>query len=169
MEKSKKKAILKEIAGYAGLGAVTLFICLFVVKISVVNGDSMNDTYQNGDTLICLRHASVSRGDVVVCDSDMEVTLVKRVIATEGDTLDIDFETGAVTVNGAELNEPYIKEKIASKDGYESAFEYPITVPEDCYFVMGDNRNASTDSRDARVGYIKEEQIQGKVIWKMPF
>lgn len=169
MKKSKKRAILKEIAGYAGLGAVTLFICLFVVKISMVNGDSMNNTYQNGDTLICLRHASISRGDVIVCDSDMGVTLVKRVIATEGDTLDIDFETGEVTLNGEVLNEPYIKEKIAPNEEYEKAFDYPITVPEGCYFVMGDNRNASSDSRDARIGFIKEEQIQGKVIWEIPF
>lgn len=169
MEKSKKQTILKELACYAGLGAVTLFLCLYVVKISVVNGNSMNDTYQNGDTLFCLRNASISKGDVIVCDSDADIVLVKRVIATEGDTLDIDFETGTVTLNGEILDEPYIKEKIAPSDKYESAFEYPITVPEGCCFVMGDNRNESSDSRDARVGYIKKEQIQGKVIWEIPF
>ena len=169
MEKTKKKAILKEIACYAGLGAVTLFVCLFVVKLSVVSGNSMNDTYQDGDKLLCLRHASISRGDVIVCDSDAGKPLIKRIIAVEGDTLNIDYETGTVTLNGKELDEPYIKEKIAPSDQYESAFVYPITVPEGCYFVMGDNRNASSDSRDARVGYIKEEQIQGKVIWEIPF
>ena len=80
--------------------------------------------------------------------------------------MDIDFDSGAVKVNGETLVEPYIKEMTHLDEG---AFEYPITVPDNCYFVMGDNRNYSSDSRDKAVGYIKKDQIQAKVICEIPF
>lgn len=162
----RTKEILKEIAGYGAVLAVSAFVFCFVLKVANVSGNSMNDTYQDGDTVICLRTHNPQKGDVIVCDTDAEKTLIKRVIATAGDVLDIDFETGTITLNGEILEEPYIKEPTYLDEG---GFEYPITVPEGCYFVMGDNRNASSDSRDARIGYIKPEQIYGKVLFELPF
>lgn len=122
------------------------------------------DTYQNGDCLLCRRFGSFEKGDVIICTTDEGKTLIKRIIGTSGDTIDIDFESGIVKVNGKALDEPYIKE-ITHHD--EGSFEYPITVPENCYFVMGDNRNYSSDSR--KYGYIKEENIKGKVLCEIPF
>lgn len=162
----KKKAILKEILGYGVIAAVSAFTFLCVLKISVISGNSMNDTYADGDTVLCLRTDSPAKGDVVVCTCDKGVTLIKRVIATAGDTLDINFETGEVTLNGEVLDEPYIKEATHLDEG---AFTYPITVPDGCYFVMGDNRNYSSDSRHKEIGYIKEEQIEGTVLCEVPF
>lgn len=134
-----------------------------VLKPAVVSGNSMNDTYQNGDHLLLWRHAEPEKGDVIVCDSKIEKALVKRVIAKGGDTVDIDFETGTVKVNGEALVEPYIKELTTTDEG---GWDYPMTVPEDCYFVMGDNRNNSLDSRSADVGCIPKEDIQGVVFLK---
>lgn len=160
------RKFLKEIAVYAVIALAAALCFLFVLKIAYVSGSSMNDTYEDGDTLLCLRLSAPKRGDVIICDTDSEKTLVKRVIGTAGDVIDIDFTTGEVAVNGEVLSEPYIKEPTFLDAG---AFEYPITVPEGCCFVMGDNRNHSSDSRDKNVGYIRAEQIQGKVLCKIPF
>ena len=102
------------------------------------------------------------RGDVVVVDGYINYgdPLVKRIIALGGDTVDINFETGAVTLNGAVLEEPYISAPTTT--GYD--VEFPVTVPEGCVFVMGDNRNNSTDSRDSRLGIVDERCILGHVL-----
>ena len=134
-----------------------------VIKPAVVSGNSMNDTYQNGDHLLLWRHAEPKKGDAIVCNSKLEKALVKRVIAEGGDTVDIDFDTGTVKVNGEVLVEPYIKELTTTDEG---GWDYPITVPDDCYFVMGDNRNNSRDSRSADVGCIPKKDIQGVAFLK---
>jgi signal peptidase I len=164
-KEDKVKAVVKEIIGYFIFAAVVAAILFFVLGIAVVSGSSMNETYHTGDKLLYFKLGSVQKGDVVICDSDIEKILVKRVIATAGDTLDIDFETGDVILNGEVLSEPYIAE--ATHLNENPAFEYPITVPDGCYFVMGDNRNHSRDSRDISVGYITDEQIRGKVICRL--
>lgn len=167
MTEVKKKAIkewLKNALGYVVPCVIGASIFVFVLKIAVVSGNSMNDTYFNGDILLCLRTSNLERGDIVVCDCNAGVTLIKRVIGVEGDVIDIDFSSGAVTLNGEILQENYIKEPTLTDEGGHT---FPITVPKDSYFVMGDNRNASTDSRDAKVGYITKEQVQGKVIYKI--
>ena len=88
--------------------------------------------------------------------------IVKRIIATGGDTVDIDPVTGDVSVNGEVLDEPYINETIDVLE-HMGDLTYPQTVPEGCVFVMGDNRNASTDSRDSRLGMVDERYILGHV------
>ena len=142
---SKAKSLIKNTAIYGAIIGVSAFLFFGVLKIATVSGNSMNDTYFDGEKLLCLRHAEPEKGDVIITDCDAGIVLIKRVIATEGDTVDIDFDSGAVKVNGETLVEPYIKEMTHLDEG---AFEYPITVPDNCYFVMGDNRNYSSDSRD---------------------
>ena len=109
-----------------------------------------------------VRTHSQSQGDVVIVDSYTSYgkPLVKRVIAKGGDTISIDYSTGAVTVNGELLQEDYIAEPTYL--GYD--VEFPYTVPEGTVFVMGDNRNRSADSRYASIGQIEESQVIGKVL-----
>lgn len=163
---NKAKNLIKNVGIYAAIIVIPCILFLGVFKIATVSGSSMNDTYFDGDKLLCLRHSTPEKGDVVITDCDAGIVLIKRVIATEGDTVNIDFETGEVTVNNETLVEPYIKELTHLNEG---TLEYPVTVPDDCYFVMGDNRNASSDSRNDKIGYIKKDQIQAKVICEIPF
>ena len=103
--------------------------------------------------------------DIVVLRKQtlMEEPIVKRIIATEGQTVDIDFDDGVVYVDGKALDEPYVNEPVHDRENFEGK----ITVPEGCVFVMGDNRNASTDSRDARLGCVDERYIMGRVYFTL--
>ena len=94
-------------------------------------------------------------------ESFLEEPIVKRVIATEGQTVDIDFEAGVVYVDGEALDEPYINEPTYMEEGTE----FPLTVPEGCIFVMGDNRNHSSDSRDSRLGTVDTRCVLGKAVF----
>lgn len=175
MENDKKKHLIKEVvatAAFALVGAVGMLVVTKFYGFYTVSGQSMENTYYDGEKLIIDRNRgdSYDYGDIVVFSCSEEgkdhKILVKRVVAKGGDTLDINFETGDVTLNGKVLDEPYIKEPTTLDEG---GFEYPVTVPEGCYFCMGDNRNHSGDSRDAEhIGFIPEEDIHGKVVAKFP-
>ena len=89
--------------------------------------------------------------------------IIKRGIATEGQTVDIDFENSIVYVDGVALDEPYINEPTRDREDFFS----PVTVPEGYVFVMGDNRNGSTDSRAAIIGFIDERYVVGKVAFRL--
>ena len=101
-------------------------------------------------------------GDIVVLRKDTFMTepIVKRVIATEGQTVDIDFDAGTVYVDGQLLEETYIREPTHLEEG----LEFPVTVPEGCVFVMGDNRNDSDDSRDPDLGPVDTREILGRAV-----
>lgn len=143
--------------------AVILFFT-FVFRLAAVNGESMLPTLVDKDRLIVsYLFYTPKNGDIVIVNNDnpaLEKVIVKRVIATEGQTVDIDFDNGEVKVDGKVLQEDYINNPTLLDEGGHS---YPVTVPENCVFVMGDNRQNSLDSRDSRVGFVPEDEILGKV------
>lgn len=147
----------------AVVGVILLFT--FGVRLISVNGPSMQDTLYTGDRLLVLNamFCGFKAGDVVVINdynAELDDTLVKRIIATGGQTVDVDFVTGVVYVDGQALDEPYIKEPTYTAEGVS----FPLTLAEDEVFVMGDNRNHSTDSRDLRLGPVKQGYLQGKAL-----
>lgn len=146
---------------------VALIVCVvvfvFFVRIVDVNGSSMHPTLENGDKMIVTDvFYTPEQGDIVVFRKEeyADYALVKRVIATEGQTVEIDFDRHIVYVDGNRLDEPYIAEPTANKIDFTGI----QVVPEGCVFVMGDNRNDSTDSRDERIGMVDTRNIIGKVV-----
>lgn len=138
----------------------------FVVRLIGVDGHSMVPTLQDGDRLLVLNSmlcGGYEPGDIVVLrkESFLPTPIVKRVIATAGQVVDIDFGSGVVYVDGRRLHEDYINELTFTPEGTE----FPLTVPEGCVFVMGDNRNRSTDSRSDQLGTIDERYIIGRAVF----
>ena len=146
------------------VGTVLLFT--LVLRIVRVDGDSMRDTLQDGDVLIALsRHLSgeLEQGDIVVVQREgfnRGQPIVKRVIAVEGQTVDIDFEEGIVIVDGKDLDEDYTLEPTWLEEG----MNFPLTVPEGSYFILGDNRNHSEDSRSPDLGTVTHDEVVGKAV-----
>ena len=152
---------------------VVVLLFTFVVRLIGVDGHSMVPTLQDGDRLLVLNsilYDDYQYGDSVVLrkESFLAEPIVKRVIATGGQTVDIDYGTSTVYVDGVALDEPYIREPMGvpyTPSAYDSTgVQTHWEVPEGSIFVMGDNRNKSTDSRDARLGAIDEDYVLGKVV-----
>ena len=146
------------------LAVVILFT--FVIRLIGVDGRSMVPTLQDGDRLLVLNsmlYDDYQYGDIVVLRKDtfLKDPIVKRVIAVEGQTVDIDFSTGSVYVDGALLDEDYINELTFLEEGTE----FPLTVPNGSVFVLGDNRNHSSDSRDSRLGTVDSRYVIGKAVF----
>lgn len=171
----KKKEFLWELFGtietFCICAAVIVLLFTFCVKLTVVDGESMENTLKNGE-LILIRNAfyEPKAGDIVVIHDPSLGTyygkpLIKRVIATGGQTIDIDFDTWTVTVDGQVIDEPYIK--LTNDVQLTSAWTYPLTVPDGEVFVMGDNRNHSGDSRSAAIGTIDERCIVGEALLRV--
>ncbi len=141
------------------------YILLF--RVVVVIGPSMYDTLLDGDRLVLMSNSiyrNPKHGDIVVIsqnDFDDGECIIKRIIATEGQTVDINFQQGVVYVDGIALQEDYAQTPTNMWEG----MEFPLVVPEDCYFVMGDNRNASKDSRNPQIGFVDRREILGKAIF----
>ena len=150
---------------------VVILVFTFLLRIAEVSGESMLPTLINKDRLIVSYLGyTPAKGDIVLVDCNdtiLEEVIVKRVIATEGQTVDIDFATGTVKVDGAVIEEDYINNLTQLDEG---GHQYPVTVPADCVFVMGDNRMDSLDSRSNLIGFVNEDNILGKVIFRyFPF
>ncbi len=151
------------------LAAITL-IFVFCVRLVGVNGESMQPTFEHGDYLALESNVIMGEleyGDVIVASKmsfrDGE-PIVKRIIATEGQTISIRRDADGVIrtyINGIALEEDYIKEEMLEM--YSLPIE--VQVPEDCYYVMGDNRNNSSDSRREEIGLIHKSEVLGKVVF----
>ncbi|NLA76298.1 MAG: signal peptidase I [Clostridiales bacterium] len=152
---------------YAVIAIFILFTFLF--RVVSVSGKSMQPTLEDKDWLVVSNtFYEAQRGDVVVIaqPAALKEPLVKRIIALEGDKVDINYADGTISVNGTVLEEPYIKEAI--KTARDVAF--PVEVPPGSVFVLGDNRNDSLDSRSRIVGFIDERYILGKAVGRFyPF
>ena len=148
-------AILIVVAALAVLAA-TLWM-----PVLRVYGSSMAPTLHNGEILISVKTKDFSSGDIIAFYHGNKL-LIKRYIAGSADYVNID-EDGAVSVNGTLLDEPYLAEKAYG----EADIEFPYQVPDQRYFVMGDNRSVSIDSRSSIVGCIAEDQIVGKVVFRV--
>ncbi|MBQ9551764.1 MAG: signal peptidase I [Clostridia bacterium] len=150
---------------------VLFFVFTFFIRPVEVVGDSMLPTLQDGNwLLISAFDRSPKQGDIVIITQPVETEsgepIVKRVIALGGQTVDIDFQKGVVTVDGKALDEPYVKELTKRK----LDVSFPLTVPEGTIFVMGDNRNRSLDSRSNRIGFIDDRYVLGHVLLRVkPF
>ncbi len=146
-------------------GVLLVFSLLF--RVVVVSGPSMNNTLIDGDWLLLLGnifYGKPEQGDIIVASKDSfddGKPIIKRVIATAGQEVDIDFEAGLVYVDGTALDEPYTLTPTNMSEG----IEFPLTVEEGCIFVMGDNRNVSKDSRSTEIGLIDNREILGKAVF----
>ena len=154
------------------LAAVLVFLTFFA-RVTTVVGDSMLPTLHNGESLfvMCFGYEP-KKGDIVVVQDDrseISYPIVKRIIGTEDDVIEFDFENWLVYVNGELLEEEYIN-KIERVNMKSYGCAGKVTVPKGYVFVMGDNRNASTDSRDSRLGFVSEDDVIGKVVFRFaPF
>ena len=163
----------KEVYEWIQCIVVALICCVlifvFAARVIDVVGHSMVPTLQDGDKIIITRLVrEYKQGDIVVLRKDTfrEEPIVKRIIAVAGQTVDIDFENGIVYVDDEPLDEPYVNELTYDREDFEG----PVEVPEDCVFVMGDNRNNSTDSRRETISFVDTRYIMGRVIFRiLPF
>ncbi len=141
-------------------------IFTFFFRISTVSGQSMENTLHHGDQLLISSITTdIKYGDVVVTSQPnyFGKTLIKRVIAVGGQTVSFDIENKRVLIDGEPLDEPYIKEEMDFPETMKKTYK----VPEGKLFVMGDNRNHSSDSRDMYIGLIDEDYVIGKVIYRL--
>ena len=144
-----------------------LLVFMFLFRMVVVSGPSMMQTLQDGDRLILLSNVlyrNPKYGDVVVASKDSfkdGEPIIKRVIATEGQKVDIDFEAGIVYVDDVPLDEPYTNTPTTLYEGTK----FPLVVEKDHVFVLGDNRNDSLDSRSIEIGQIDKRELLGKAIF----
>ena len=161
--KKDLKMYLRDLVMYVSI-VIVAFLLLF--RIIVVSGDSMYSTLLDGDLMLLISNTfyrEPEQGDIVVVSKesfDDGTPIVKRVIAVEGQIVDIDFEQGIVYVDGLPLDEPYVNTPTNRDEG----MEFPLLVEEGCCFVLGDNRNNSRDSRDPDIGLVDHREILGKVI-----
>lgn len=191
LQNEKKMGLFENIKAEVIVIIETMLISLFVValvftylvRVATVNGSSMENTLFPKEKLIAWSlFYKPERGDIIIADtyvatilgdngeiierSGLGKQIVKRVIATGGQTLDINFESGEVYVDGNKIDEPYITALTHMDEGAFTG-KYPITIPEGYLFVMGDNRPVSKDSRSLEVGLISEDAVTGEVFFRV--
>ena len=167
-EKSTESAsILEYLHDVVYILAMLLVVFTFCMRMVIVSGSSMFSTLADGDYLLLINRplcGELERGDIVVASMDRfkgGEPIVKRVIATEGQTVDIDFRAGVVYVDGVALQEDYIYTPTHLSEG----MEFPLVVDEGCLFLMGDNRGDSRDSRAPEIGLVDRRDILGRAVF----
>ena len=164
--RSWKQSVLLYVHDLMCMLLMVMLLFLVVFRVILVTGDSMFTTLWDGDYLLLVSElfcGAPEPGDIVVISKqsfDNGSPIVKRVIATEGQTVDIDFESGTVYVDGKALREPYIHNETTNEEGTV----FPLTVAEKCIFVLGDNRAVSLDSRSPQIGQIDRREVLGKAL-----
>ena len=147
--------------------ALILVVFTFCMRVVIVSGSSMFSTLVDGDYLLLINRplcGELEQGDIVVASMERfkdGEPIVKRVVATEGQTVDIDFRAGVVYVDGVALEEEYIYTPTHLAEG----MEFPLVVEEGCLFLMGDNRGDSRDSRAPEIGLVDEREILGRAVF----
>lgn len=143
------------------VAAVAVLVATLFLPVLRIYGTSMTPTMTDGDIVVSVKGGSFERGDIIAFWLNNKI-LVKRVIGLPGEWVDID-EDGNVSVNGETLDEPYLIEKALG----ECDIELPYQVPDGRLFVMGDHRSTSSDSRSGVVGCVAEEQVVGKLVFRV--
>ena len=145
---------------------VCVLVFAFLVRIIGIIGSSMEPSFSNGDSVVISNlFYTPKQGDIIVLRklAFQEEPIIKRIIAVEGQTVDIDFEKGIVYVDDQPLSELYVADLTLTPIDFDGK----ITVPNNCIFVMGDNRNNSTDSRSSQIGCVDVRYVMGKVLLRL--
>lgn len=160
-KKSFKRELLEWVVSILVAVVLAYIIRQFVFTIVKVDGESMLPTLNDNDRLVVWRLGyNPENEDIIVLNKPGKLPYIKRIIAVEGQTVDIDFIKHKVYVDGVELDEPYIYEPTSLRGDVQ----FPLVVEKDCVFVLGDNRNNSHDSRASDVGMVKRNEILGKAV-----
>jgi signal peptidase I len=164
----RKKAYNKALRGTVYVltivAAIAVLVSTLILPVLQIEGTSMEPTLYNGDIVLLMKTTNFQRGDLCGFTWNNKI-LIKRVIGLPGDWIEIDAD-GVVYLNGEKLEEPYVEQMALG----ECDLEFPFQVPQDKYFVMGDMRESSVDSRNTLIGCIEKEQIVGKVFFRIwPF
>lgn len=155
------KTLRSTIYALITVAAIAVLTATLLLPVLQIHGSSMAPTIADGELVISVKGSKYDKQDVVAFYYNNKI-LVKRVIANSGEWVDID-DYGNVTVNGDRLNEPYLMDKALG----ECDIELPYQVPEGRVFVMGDHRSVSVDSRSSAVGCVAEEQVVGKLAFRI--
>ena len=162
-----QKSVMLYLHDLVYLLAVVMIVFMLLFRIVIVSGSSMYSTLLDGDWLLVtgsVLYQEPKHGDIIVASKDSfndGEPIIKRVIATEGQTVDIDFEAGIVFVDGVPLEEDYTYTPTNAQEG----IVFPITIADGCIFVMGDNRNGSKDSRHPSIGMIDTREVLGRAVF----
>ncbi len=177
--------MLLDVVEYALLSLFCIILlCIYVFRFATVQGDSMLPTLEEGNQLLVnALDMHPECGDIIIIDAQragllrketgepyqidgLHKVIVKRVVAVEGQTLELDFDKGLVYRDGVVLDEPYCN-TMTTAPAVNAAFKYPMTIPKGYVFVMGDNRAVSMDSRYSDVGLVPVTEIEGKVVFRL--
>lgn len=163
-QKAYNKALSGTVYVLTIVAAVAVLIATLVLPVLQIEGTSMEPTLYNGDIVLLMKTNRFDRGDLCGFTWNNKL-LIKRVIGVPGDWIEIDTD-GTVYLNGEKLDEPYVEQKALG----ECDLEFPYQVPQEQFFVIGDMRESSIDSRNTVIGCIPKEQIVGKVFFRVwPF